>query len=168
MNVSGPFDPIEILRRLVAGGVRFVVIGGIAAQYRGVSVFTFDLDVCYARDRSNLEAIVAVLRGLNARLRGVPENVPFQLDWHTLRNGDSFTFATDVGDFDILGMPSGTDGFDSLVRSATPFEVEEFSVLIASIDDLIAMKRAAGRLKDAAALERLGALREELDRGAGE
>lgn len=37
-------------------------------------------------------------------------------------------------------------------------------VQVASLDDLIAMKRAAGRPKDRVELEILGALREELDR----
>jgi hypothetical protein len=39
-------------------------------------------------------------------------------------------------------------------------------VLVASVDDLIRMKRAAGRPKDLLAVEELGALRDELsDRG---
>jgi hypothetical protein len=37
-------------------------------------------------------------------------------------------------------------------------------LLFASLDDLIAMKRAAGRPKDRVELEILGALREEMDR----
>jgi len=37
-------------------------------------------------------------------------------------------------------------------------------VLCAGLDDLMAMKRAAGRPKDRIELEILGALREELDR----
>jgi hypothetical protein len=38
------------------------------------------------------------------------------------------------------------------------------TVWIADIDDVIAMKRAAGRPKDLLAIEHLGALREEVDR----
>jgi hypothetical protein len=38
-------------------------------------------------------------------------------------------------------------------------------VLVASVDDLIRMKRAAGRPKDLLAVEELGALRDELARG---
>jgi len=161
---SGPFDPIELLRRLVDGGVRFVVIGGIAAQYRGAPVFTFDLDICHARDRSNLEALATVLGSMNARLRGAPADLPFVCDWRTLHNGDSFTFVTDLGDFDILGTPVGSGGFAALAPAAVPYDLGDFEVLVASIDDLMAMKRAAGRAKDLAALEILGALREEVDR----
>ena len=43
-------------------------------------------------------------------------------------------------------------------------QLDDRRVLIASLDDLIRMKRAAGRPKDLLAIEELGALREELDR----
>jgi hypothetical protein len=36
--------------------------------------------------------------------------LPFRLDARTLRNGDSFTLATDVGSVDLIGTPSGTTG----------------------------------------------------------
>lgn len=164
MATSGPFLPRQILRRLFDAGVKFLVIGGIAAQYHGASLQTFDLDICCARDQANLDVLANVLRGMGARLRGAPERLPFRLDAETLRNGDSFTFATDLGDFDILGTPAGGFDYDTLIRSAVEFEVGGATVMIASLDDLIAMKRAAGRLKDRLAMEHLGALREELDR----
>jgi len=43
-------------------------------------------------------------------------------------------------------------------------EIAGATVLVAGLDDLIAMKRAAGRPKDRIELEILGALREEIDR----
>jgi hypothetical protein len=101
----------------------------------------------------------------HAELRGVVSGLPFRLDADTLRRGDSFTFTTDLGAIDILGRPAGTDGFDDLARTADAYELFGYRVLVASIDDLIRMKRAAGRPKDLLAIEELGALREELDRG---
>jgi hypothetical protein len=98
--------------------VRFVVIGAFAGRLLGSPSLTRDLDICYARDRENLEALAAALRELHARLRGVHEDVPFRLDAKTLANGDSFTFVTDAGDLDILGTPSGTTGYDELARTA--------------------------------------------------
>jgi hypothetical protein len=60
------------------------------------------------------------------------------------------------------------DGFDQLVRTAQPFDLEGLSVLVASIDDLIAMKKAAGRPKDLIEVEVLGALRDEIAEQARE
>ena len=42
----------------------------------GSSRATFDLDVCFATDRANLDALGEVLVGLDARLKGVKEAVP--------------------------------------------------------------------------------------------
>ena len=153
-----------LFRALTDGKVDFVVIGGAAGQLMGSPVVTYDLDVCYARDDDNLQRLATVLTNLGAVLRGAPQGLSFRLDARTLRNGDSFTFVTTSGDLDILGTPAGTQGYDDLVRSANQYEVDGMIVRVASLDDLIRMKRAAGRTKDLIALEHLGALRHELDR----
>ena len=159
------FRVVPMLAAMTDGGVHFVVIGAVAARMLGSSVVTRDLDVCHARDETNLEALAAVLRGLNARLRGVDVNVPFRLDAKALRLGDSFTFTTDAGDLDVLGTPSGTNGYDDLVRTAEHVDIDGMRVLAASIVDLMRMKRAAGRPKDLIQLEILAALQEEIDHG---
>lgn len=157
-----PFDPLEALRTLVEQGVRFVLIGGFAAALRGSPVITGDLDVCYARDEENLRALAQALRRLGATLRGVAAEVPFRLDAQTLRAEDHFTFSTNAGPLDCLGTPSGTDGFADLDASATDEDLDGLVVRVASLDDLIRMKRAAGRPPDLVALEWLSALRDEL------
>jgi hypothetical protein len=161
MTEVGPFEWTRALHALSDAGVRYVLIGGVAARIQGSPSLTRDLDICYARDRENLEALAAVLQGIHARLRGVTDAVPFKLDARTLAAGDSFTFITDLGDLDVLATPSGTQGFADLARDATPVKIGEREILVASVDDLIRMKRAAGRPKDLVEIEILGALREE-------
>lgn len=160
---SGAFDPAALLQTLDAHGVAFVVIGGVAAILQGAPLTTGDLDICYERSTPNLEALGRALRSLDARLRGVEAGLPFQLDARTLRLGDSFTFATSAGDLDCLGTPSGTGGYADLVTKAIEMELVGIRVRLASVDDLIRMKRAANRLKDREQLRVLGALRDELD-----
>lgn len=104
------------------------------------------------------------MRELGATLRGVEPGLPFQLDASTLALGGSFTFATDAGALGCLGTPAGTGGYRDLARQAVAFEIEGLSVRVASLDDLIRMKRAAGRPKDRVELEILGALCDEIDR----
>ena len=161
------FRTDALLRALVDGGVRFVVIGGFAGQVHGSSLLTYDLDICYARDEANLVALVAVLRGLDATLRGAPPDLPFWLDPATIRAGDVFTFNTDAGPLDILGSVA-RDGwraeYEALLPTSIEATIEGRSFQVAGLDDLIAMKRAAGRPKDRVELEILGALREEIDR----
>ncbi|MBA3552766.1 MAG: hypothetical protein H0W27_07845 [Actinobacteria bacterium] len=157
------FDFLRSLRTLVEHEVRFVVIGGLAGRLHGSTTVTNDLDICYARDEGNLDRLARALRDLNARLRGVEDAVPFVLDANTLKAGDHFTFVTDAGSLDCLGTPAGVTGFEQLDRNATPMELNGWSVRVAAVDDLIRMKRAAGRPKDLIEVEVLGALRDEIE-----
>jgi hypothetical protein len=159
------FEYLDGLEMLVKHRVRFVVIGGIAARLRGSTTITEDLDVCYQREPENLERLVKALREIHARLRGAPIDAPFKLDPMSLEMGDSFTFVTDVGSVDILGHPSGIPGgYEELEAAADDIELfGGISVKVAALDDIIRMKRAAGRPKDLVEVEILGALRDEID-----
>jgi hypothetical protein len=67
-----------------------------------------------------------------------------------------------LGSLDCICTPAGTDGFADLDVSATDETVDDIVVRVASIDDLIRMKLAAGRRQDLIAVEWLEALRDEL------
>ena len=144
--------------------VEFVIIGGIAGWLHGSTTITNDFDICYARNTPNLQRLAAALRDLNATLRRVREHVPFRLDAATLRAGMNFTFETEFGPFDCLGEVSGNFDYEQLIRNADLLSVFGSRVAVASLDDLIRMKRAAGRNKDLIEIENLSALREERDR----
>lgn len=158
-----PFDPLGALRTLSEHGVRFVLIGGYAAALRGSPMITGDIDICYSRDDANLQALAAALIELGATLRGAPSDIPFRLDAATLKAADHFTFSTKAGAVDCLGTPAGTDGFADLDASATDEDLDGLTVRVASIEDLIRMKQAAGRPQDLIAVEWLSAIRDELD-----
>lgn len=158
------FDPLGALRTLVEHGVDFVVIGGLAARLRGSPSLTDDLDVCHSTHPDNLARLAEALRAMDARLRGAPGNVPFLLDAAALAARANFTFATIFGAVDCMALPAGVSGFDELRRNAEEMHFDEMAVLVASLDDLMRMKRAAGRDKDKIELHILAALREEIER----
>ena len=154
------FDARPILRVLARHQVRFVVIGGIAASLQGSTTITNDFDICFARDQENLERLAAVLVEVGATLRGAREAVAFRLDARTLKAGLNFTFDTKYGPFDCLGATSGGFDYEQLRANADSMDLIGSSVPVASLDDLIRMKRAAGRNKDLIEVENLSALRE--------
>lgn len=158
------FDPIRALEVLLEHKVRFVVIGGFAGRLWGSNSITNDLDLCYARDDKNLEALAAALRELHARLRGAPPDLPFLLDAKTLKAGDHFTFVTKYGGVECLGTPSGSAGFPDLARGAKEMAVGSIRVPVAALADIIRLKRVAGRPKDLVEVEVLAALQEEIER----
>jgi hypothetical protein len=159
MEASPPLRADEILRRLTIRGVDFVVIGGIAAVLHGSAQATYDLDICYATDAGNLAALADVLTDLGARLKGIDEPLPFVSDATTLRRIELLTMVTSEGELDVISRPAGSPGYETLRRHAERFDLGGFSVLVASINDLIAMKAEAGRQKDLAAIEELEAIK---------
>jgi uncharacterized nucleotidyltransferase DUF6036 len=156
-------DVREMLQRLVSAGVDFVVIGGIAVLLHGYPRNTRDLDIAFAHDAGNLKALGGVLVDLSARLRGVDTDVPFVPDERTLQGVELLTLETSAGWLDVQRRTPGVASYERLRRRAERIDLDGFSVLVASPDDLIAMKRAAGRPQDQldiAALEAIKRLRE--------
>jgi len=144
--------------------VRFVVIGGIAASLQGSTTITNDFDICYARDQENLERLTAALTEVQATLRGVREPVAFLLDARSLKAGLNFRFDTKYGPFDCLGAVAASFDYEQLRRNADDMDLVGTKIPVASLDDLIRMKRAAGRNKDLIEVDNLSALREVRDK----
>jgi hypothetical protein len=163
-----PPDLRALLTPLVRRGVDFVLIGGMAGISHGSSYPSYDLDVVYARDRENIARLVDALVEIGVRLRGAPADLPFLLDARTIENGSNFTFVTPHGDFDILGHADGMPGYDELKAAAPVREILGLEVRVASIDHLIAMKRAASRPKDKLMVEEYIVIADEQRRLAQE
>jgi hypothetical protein len=65
-----------------------------------------------------------------------------------LARGEIWNLITAAGRLHLAFRPSGTEGYDDLVRGAVRFEVFGTEILVASLPDLIRSKEAAGRPKD--------------------
>jgi hypothetical protein len=161
------FDAPELLRRLTAAGADFVVIGGIAAVLHGSARLTRDLDIVVAPDPQNLEALGRVLVDSEARLRGVDDDVPFLPDGPTLDRVDLLTLETNAGWLDVHRRPDGAPPYEGLRKRADRMDVGGFTILLASVDDLLAMKRAAGRTQDLLDIETLEAIKRLRRKGVG-
>jgi hypothetical protein len=154
----------QLLLALRRADVKFVLIGGLAAQVHGSPSLTFDVDACFDLDRDNLDRLAGALADLVAIRRDMPDGVSSPIDARALRAGDVFTLRTRLGDLDLLAHPAPAFDYGTLAVHAIRVAIEGVDVLVASLDDLMTMKRAAGRPKDRIELEILGALREEIDR----
>jgi len=92
----------------------------------------------------------------------VEEELPFIPDGRTLRRAMLLTLRTSEGDLDLLAEPDGSPGYPAMRRRAITMDIDGVAVLVASIEDLIAMKRAAGRPKDLVDIESLEIARERM------
>ncbi|MGH8972778.1 MAG: hypothetical protein ACRD0C_06185 [Acidimicrobiia bacterium] len=164
MSDSPPLDPERIVEVLDRHGVRYVLVGGMGARAHGATRRTYDLDLCPAWHPDNLECLAAALCELDARLRGIPDDVVFPpITGATLRGIEFGTWTTAAGDLDTLHDIPSTDRqhpntYDELVQRATTREFLGCTIYVADLADIIASKEAAGRDKDRAALPELRAL----------
>lgn len=151
-----------LIKALTTQGVNCVIIGGMAMVAHGSSYVTEDVDIAYARDRENIEKLVAALKPFHPRLRvqGEPEGVAFPFDARTIANGGNFTLLTDVGNVDILAHIDGFSNFEELQRASQRIEAFGHDVAVLSIDGLIRAKRASARPKDLLAIPELEVLKE--------
>ncbi|HEY6629565.1 MAG TPA: hypothetical protein VI193_11325 [Acidimicrobiia bacterium] len=149
-----------ICRVLIDHDVQFVIIGGMAARLHDTGHATVDVDICPSTDDANLERLASALVELGARLRvsGDPDGVPFQPHADMLRQVELMTLITEHGPLDLCFTPDGfPDGFTTLSEHASVVELAAVDVPVASLEDVVASKRAAGRPKDIVALPPLEA-----------
>jgi hypothetical protein len=151
---SAAFD--EILRRLVAAGAEFVVIGGLALGARGVVRATKDIDIVVSPDVENLKVVaeVAVAAGGHVQRGEALLGTPFSIAAE-LAGGEQMAIDTELGRLDIVQGLDGVPSFAELRSRASDAEVLGVNVAVCSVADLRAMKRAAGRSQDLVDLENL-------------
>lgn len=157
MAAPQPFDARPILRVLVKHDVDFVLIGALATIFHGSPVRTGDADITPAADRQNLERLGDALTELGARIRvaGEPEGFAFDSSAEALSRAQIWNLITPHGDLDISFVPSGTGGYDDLIRDAVTYEIDGVHIKVASLADVIRSKEAADRPKDRAVLPTL-------------
>lgn len=167
MSSPAPLDPERVITVLAKHGVRYVLIGAVAARLHGFPRLTADLDITPARDPENLERLAGALRELDARIytESVPEGLAFDCSAQMLTRAELWNLVTGAGRLDIAFTPSGTTGFDDLVRGVARFEVYGVDLLVAGLPDIIRSKEAADRPQDR---QDVVVMREMLRRGTRE
>ena len=152
-------DLLKLVRLLNKHRVEYVLIGGVAAQFLGSPQLTNDIDICYRRDRDNLERLAAAVREIHPTLRRAPADLPFQLDATSLALGNNFTFNTDLGPVDFLGWLEPIGDYEKLLPGVEEFEADEFRIRTIGLHDLIRIKEHIRRPKDQLALLQLYEIR---------
>lgn len=150
MSDVAPLNPAKILGTLDKHGVRFVLIGALAARLHGFPRVTADADITPAGDLPNVQRLASALRELDARIftETIPEGLTFDCSAAMLGRAAMWNLVTSAGRIDVAFKPAGTSGYDDIATNAEKFEAYGVIFLAASLNDIIRSKEAAGRPKD--------------------
>lgn len=154
-------DYDALIRLLVENEVEFIIVGGAAATAHGSARLTLDLDVVYNRSDENITRIVRALEPIEPYLRGAPRGLPFDWSVETLKKGLNFTLITTLGALDLLGEIIGGGNYQQLQPQTITIEFAGVESLCLDLENLIEVKRAAGRPKDFEVIAELEQILEE-------
>jgi len=159
-----------IIRRLNDSGVRYLVVGGLAVVAHGHVRLTADLDLVLDPEASNLKRALAALAALGYSPRAPVPLADFadgakRAEWVRTKGLTVFSLASSAHpatEIDLFLDPPFD--FARAYAAAVPFQVAPgVAGTFVGLDDLVAMKRAAGRPLDLEDVKRLLELRAEKD-----
>lgn len=151
------------LAPLERAGVRYLVVGGVAVVLHGYLRTTIDLDLVLQLERDNVERALSALADL-----GFQPQVPVPLSsfadpeiratWLREKNMTVFSlWHPDHPGFAVDLFVQEPFDFDEVYSRALRVPLQDVQATVISQEDLVAMKRAAGRARD---LEDIAALSE--------
>jgi predicted nucleotidyltransferase len=160
-----PFE--DIFRRLNEAAIRYVVVGGVAVVLHGIMRFTADLDLVIDLGPDEAKRAMDVFgdAGFRAQLP-VPlsdfANAEKRRGWIAEKNMVVFSILDRETPPNVVDVFAESPiGFESLYERAVMIPLESTSIRVASLDDLIDMKRETGRAKDLLDIEELEKLRNQ-------
>lgn len=155
---------LDFFRELNERQLDYVVIGGVALVMHGVVRMTVDLDLMVALERGNLQKLIDAMAALGYRPR-VPEPATALLDpekrrdWREQKNMEVFSFYAPDNPLALIDiMIHEPIAYRQIQQHAVSMALGFVRVPVASVDDLIALKRISARpqdLEDIKALEEL-------------
>lgn len=156
------FEPI--FQILNTAGVRYVVVGGLATVLHGYARMTADVDL--AVDLAPEEAIkmirALVGKGFRPQVPVPPEafaDPDAREVWLRDKHMLAFSLVDQVNSMRVVDLLLKLDvPFEELLARSEEVALNNTTVRIASVDDLIALKRHAGRPQDLADIQQLEAI----------
>jgi len=144
-------DYKEMLQCLADERVEFLLVGAYALAGHGYPRATMDIDIWVMPSPDNAQAVLRAIEKFGAPLHGLTSA--------DLQKDDTiFQIGVAPRRIDIITGASGLR-FEDARSKSTEIEIENLTVRIPSIDDLITNKRASGRTKDLADVEALETLK---------
>ena len=150
----------EIFRAFQQEKVKYVLVGGIAVNLLGSMRSTADLDILVEMSDHNLKKIVKILRRRGYRVKQPVD--PMKIadrktrdDWIKKKHMKAFNFYKEEGLKEVDIIIESPVSYEEAKKSAIRVKVDDLTLPVISIDELIKMKRRTGRAVDKLDIEEL-------------
>lgn len=144
---------IRLHEALAAERLEVVLIGNAAAAIHGAPVTTLDVDFMFRETSGNMRKLKRAAAALGATILR---------PYYPVSRLYRMTHDPSGLQADFMPIIHGVRSFEGLKARAVTREIGGVAVLVASLDDIIRSKRAAGRAQDLAVLPLLEELRRTL------
>lgn len=144
---------VSLLKELSKAKINFVVCGGVACVLHGVERATYDLDVLVSLERDNLMKVVDVAGKFDLMPR-IPEPVENLFDehkrqiWLKEKGALVYTFLSGNSPLQLDIFLSYPKTYDELFSNSEEIVLEDVTIRISSIEDLIFVKKHIEPLRD--------------------
>jgi predicted nucleotidyltransferase len=154
-------DYRTLFKDMNEAGVDYMLVGGVAVNFYGIPRMTYDLDLMVNLNPENISKLLSRLSdwGYKPRAPVNPNDLADEKKrafWIREKNMKAFSFYHEkeaIGEIDVLiDLPVP---YEKLRQRAKVFDVEGISVPVISVQDLIDLKRRAGRQQDVSDVEHL-------------
>jgi hypothetical protein len=149
----------DLLARLLASKVEFVVVGGFAAVMHGSTLVTQDVDICCRFNEENLMKIQAAVADLHPVHRSRPD-LPLHLTPEQCASLRNVYLKTDAGALDCLSEVLGVGSYEEVLKNSVVAELVFGDCRVLDLEALIRAKEAMGRDHDRITVKQLKAIQE--------
>ena len=134
--------------------VQYIIVGGLATVLHGYARFTADIDLVINLNQAEAEKAIKVITSLGLKPRAPVDPMQFtdeniRESWVNDKNMLVFSFFDPNNPLMVLDVFIREPfPFDEMIQRAVHMNLGELTVPVCAINDLIEMKRKAGRPKD--------------------
>ncbi len=154
-------DYIGIFKRFNEEGIRYLVVGGVAMNLHGVPRVTYDIDILLDMDDGNVSTLTQLMQEWGFKPKAPVSFADFadpskRNKWITMKNMKAFNLVNAkwaLSEIDII--IDAPVAYPEARKRAKKIMVQGVPIPVISIDDLIKMKRVAGRELDKADIQYL-------------
>jgi hypothetical protein len=151
-------DLSGLLEGLLDAGVKFILVGGLAAVVQGAPVTTIDVDILHERSAENIAKLLTFLKSVGAFHRRPDDRVIEPREDDISGTGHAL-FVTRLGPLDVLGVIEEGKAYEDLVKDTVEIVFRNRIIRVLDLKRLIELKRISREPKDK---QRLPVLEETL------